>query len=66
MLLGFSSEELEMCAWGSFLEVAQSTASCFDGEADLKFEQNSGALGRVLLFTGNGETTRSFVGVMPE
>lgn len=38
VLLGFSSGELEMCVCSSFLEVAQSIASGFDGKTDLKFE----------------------------
>lgn len=55
LLLGFSSGslEMEMCVRGKVLEVVQTVSSCFGGEAERKFEQNTGARGSLKLFTGS-------------
>lgn len=70
VLMGFNSGDLEvdMCVCCSFLEVAQqSITSCFNGETELKFEQNrGGARGSVLLFLAKGEITCSHLGTLPE
>lgn len=63
MLLGFSSGDLEMSVWCSFLEAISG-----GGETDLKFEQNrgNGFWGSVTPFTGGGEITCSHRGVLLE
>lgn len=66
--LSFSSgdSEMEVCVCCSFLEVAQSISLCFGGKTDLKFEQNVGARGSVLLLAGGGEITCSHRGALLE
>lgn len=44
---------MEMCVRGKVLEVVQTVSSCFGGEAERKFEQNTGARGSLKLFTGS-------------